>query len=248
MEHATSIDKAIDVLFHLHEDPTPLGVTAIGRALGIPKSSAHRLLAALSKRGLVEQGIDGRYEPGIALVALGIGVLEREPLVAAARPILEAEAEELGETVFLTAPRAGRLRVLDKVEGTGFLRAAPRVGGEIPLHATAVGRLHLAFAPDLVGLESSPFERFTPQTVVEAAELERAVRIAHRDGWAVNQGEWIAGVTVVAAPVFVAGAMRGAIAVAAHAAAAVTSDPARLAKRLVRAGQQIGRRIEGHLQ
>ena len=113
-------------------------MTAIGRALGLPKSSAHRLLTALSRRGLVEQDGRGRYRPGIGLVALGLGALEREPVVVAARPVLEQEAGALGETFFLVAARAGRLVVLDKAEGNGFLRAAPRVGSSVPVHATAV--------------------------------------------------------------------------------------------------------------
>ena len=60
-------------------------------------------------------------------MALGLGVLDREPVVAAARPELEAEARASGETLFLAAARGGRIAVLDKVEGTGFLCAAPTV-------------------------------------------------------------------------------------------------------------------------
>jgi DNA-binding IclR family transcriptional regulator len=133
----TAIEKALDVLYHLHAGAEARGVSEIGRALGLPKSSAHRLLAALGRRGLVERDREGRYRPGIALVALGLGVLEREPLVAAARPLLEELARESDETAFLTVARAGRIVALDKVEGGGFLRAAPRVGAEAPVHATA---------------------------------------------------------------------------------------------------------------
>lgn len=67
MEAATSIEKALDVLFLLHREAGARGVTQIGRALGLPKSSAHRLLAALSRRGLVERDAAGRYRPGIGL-------------------------------------------------------------------------------------------------------------------------------------------------------------------------------------
>ena len=94
------------MLFALHREGSPCGVSQIGRALGLPKSSAHRLLAALASRGLVERDERGRYRTGIALVALARGALEREPIVAAAHPILAAEAQALGETVFLVAARA----------------------------------------------------------------------------------------------------------------------------------------------
>jgi DNA-binding IclR family transcriptional regulator len=96
MESPGTVEKAVDVLFHLHGESGPRGVTAIGRALGLPKSSTHRLLSALGRRGLVERDERGRYRPGIALVALGLGTLEGEPIVAAARPVLEEAAHSLG--------------------------------------------------------------------------------------------------------------------------------------------------------
>src|SRR5258706_7680946 len=145
MQPLTSIEKAVDVLFHLHGSAVPVGVTQLGRAVGLPKSSVHRLLASLLSRGLVQQDERGCYEPGIGLVALGLGAQDRDPLVCAARPVLEAEAAATGETVFLVAARSGRLVVLDKAEGTGFLRASPQIGSTVPVHATAVGKLFLAF-------------------------------------------------------------------------------------------------------
>ena len=72
-----------------------------------------RLALALGRRGLVERDERGRYRPGMALVALGLGVPEHEPVVGAAEPVLERTAADVGETVFLAAARAGRLRVLD---------------------------------------------------------------------------------------------------------------------------------------
>jgi len=201
VETQASIDKALDVLFHLHGEAAPQGVTAIGLALGIPKSSAHRLLAGLGHRGLVERDSRGRYRTGFALVALGLGALAREPVVAAARPVLESGADELGETVFLVGARAGRLLVLDKAEGTGFLRASPRVGAEVPVHATAVGKLFLAFGGDAVAAPRPPFERYTAATPARPAELEHEIELARRNGHASNRDEWIPGLSVVAAPV-----------------------------------------------
>ena len=197
-----TVDKAIDILFHLHQQGAARGVSEIGRALGIPKSSAHRLLSALRQRGLVERNERGRYRPGIGLIALGVGVLEREPAVAAARPVLEREAEALGETFFVVGARAGQLVVLDKVEGTGFLRAAPRIGAVVPVHATAVGKLQLAFAPGELEFDPSgdAGEAFTDKTM-DATELAASARAAREQGFASNIDEWIAGLSVFAAPI-----------------------------------------------
>ena len=251
MEQAQStgtIEKALDVLYHLHGGGPARGVTEIGRALGLPKSTVHRLLAALGRRGLVERDARGHYRPGIALVALGLGVLEREPVVVSARPVLEEEAEALGETIFLAAARAGRLLVLDKQEGTGFLRAAPRVGDEIPIHATAIGKLYLAHAPDLVRLSPGGLQAFTPRTRARRDALAREVTRSRQRGWAENRDEWIPGLTGVAAPVLRGERLVAALAVAGPTSRIQSAGRARFAERIVAAAARIAARMEGRVE
>ena len=211
-EPGGTIEKAVEVLFHLHRMGAPLGVTAIGRALGLPKSTAHRLVTALGRRGLVERNERGQYRPGMALVALGLGVLEHEPVVVAAGPVLERTARAVGETVFLSGARSGRLLVLDKREGSGFLRAAPRVGAEIPVHATAIGKVYLAFASDQQA--PAPLEPFTDRTIVDRALLDQDVARVRTRGWAENEDEWTQGLAGVAAPIELRGRLCGAVAIA----------------------------------
>jgi DNA-binding IclR family transcriptional regulator len=210
----------------------------------MPKSSAHRLLAALARRGLVERDDGGRYRPGIGLVALGLGALEREPVVMAARPELEAEARRLGETAFLVAARAGRLLVLDKAEGTGFLRAAPRIGAEVPVHATAVGKLFLAFGPDQVA-EPPALEPFTARTSATREALARQVARARERGFAENREEWIPGLAVLAAPIVAHGRLQGAVAVAAPVNRFEALGRDALAERVVAAAARTAARLAG---
>ena len=241
-----TVEKALDILFHLHEMPEPQGVTAIGRALGMPKSSAHRLLAALGKRGLVEQDVRGRYQIGIALIALGLGALNREPIAALARSVLEEQAAVIGETFFLVVARAGRLVVLDKVEGNGFLRAAPQIGSMVPVHATAVGKLYLAFAPQLLSSDAG-MERFTDKTLINRESLANTVATTRSTGWASNFEEWIPGLSVLAAPILPAGRMLGAVALAAAAPRITELGIDFLARRVVDAADRITARLNGKL-
>ncbi len=247
---ATSVEKAVDLLFHLHEVAEPQGVTAIGRALGLPKSSAHRMLRSLGRRGLVERDERGRYRAGIGLLALGLGVVDREPIAAAARPVLEDRAQALGETFFLVVARAGELLVLDKAEGTGFLRAAPQVGSRVPVHATAAGKLYLAFAPDQVTVaprlgESSVLPSFTSKTTVEPEALDAEVRRVRVRGWASNRDEWISGLSVLAAPVLRRGRVAGVVALAAASANFEALGGERLSEHLSLAAGTIADRLTG---
>ena len=248
MEHGFSgaIDKALEVLFHLHEaGGTARGVSELGRALELPKSTAHRLLTSLAKRGLVEQDARGRYQPGIALLALGLGVLDREPLVAASRAVVERAAEELGETIFLSGARAGRLYVLDKQEGTGFLRAAPRIGAEIPAHATAIGKLYLAFAPESLEPLPDKLPRYTPNTAVDPRALAREVEATRARGWAGMRNEWIPDLAGVAVPIRVADRLFGAIAAAGPTSHFDGRHEDTFCKTLLRSAREIESRLAG---
>lgn len=249
MEHsAATVEKAIDVLFHLHERAEPWGVSELSRALKLPKSSVHRLLTALRRRGLVEHDERGRYRPGIVLLALGLGVLEREPLVIAARPVLEAAAAELNETFFAVAARAGTLTVLDKVEGKGFLRAAPHVGQTIPVHGTAVGRLYLALAPTAL----EPAASVLPKLPVRGSRArqaptpdERELSLVRRRGYAENVAGWIEGLAVYAGPVYLRTRMVGAIAVALPTPRLTQIDRKVVIESVVRAAGQVSARMIG---
>ena len=242
METAGTVDKAIEVLLHLHGHPEPRGVTAIGQALGLPKSSAHRLLTALRRHRLVERDDRGRYRLGVGLLALGLGVLEREPLVAAGRPVLEQEVQALGEPFFIVSARAGALIVLDKVEGTGFLRAAPQVGSEIPVHATAVGKLYLTLGPQQVTLPPA-LERFTPSTATTRTSLDRALERVRKQGYADNEQEWIEGLSVVAAPILLEDRLTGAVATAMASSRLSQLGKRMVAERAVAAARRIADRL-----
>ena len=241
----TTVDKAIDVLFQLHGSASPLGVTELAEALGGPKSTTHRLLAALRHRGLVEQDEAGRYRTGVALIALGSGVQDREPVVLAARPLLQEEARALGETAFLVAARAGRLLVLDKAEGTGFLRAAPQVGEVVPVHATAVGKLQLAFAPHEVDFEPHVASSFTPATLTAERALAEQVALAAAQGWAANEDEWVEGLSVLAAPVFHRERLMAQVALAAPSPRVRVLGLEHLAQRVRALAARICKRLDG---
>lgn len=239
----STIDKALDALFFLGDQPRPQRLSDLARALGMPRSSAHRILQPLLRRGLAEQDGSGRYRIGLALIALGLGATAREPLAHAARPILEAAADDLGETFFLVVARAGKLVVLEKAEGNGFMRAAPRLGASVPVHATAVGQLFLAFAPDTV--DPGRLERFTPTTPSSKKALAAAVATARRDGWAVNDEQWQLGLSVVAAPVMAQERLVGAVALAMVAARFHALGRAAAVRRVRHAAEGIALRLEG---
>lgn len=237
MERATAIDKAIDVLFLLRKHGQPCGVTEIARGLSLPKSSAHRLLCTLTRRGMVERDGRGRYRLGFGLLFLGQGVPEGEPLVAAARPELEAAVSALSETCFLVAARRGQLVVLDKVEAAGMLRVSPDVGAVIPVEQTAVGQLYLVYGAEQLA---------EPQAEPAAADSEAAnLGAVVAEGYAFNHGQWIAGLSVYSAPVWVNGQLAAAMAVAMPSTRVSSADGVHVVSQLKGSVARITARAEG---
>ncbi len=240
-----TIGKALDILFYLHESSEPQGVTAIARGLVMPKSSVHRLLSALAQRELVEKDQRARYRPGIGLIALGLGRLTREPVAVAAKPVLEQQAAAVGETFFLVMAKAGRIVVLDKAEGSGFLRAAPKIGSNVPIHATAVGKLFLAFNPEALILPEDYLTPFTAHTLKDEKTFNHAVQSAREQGWASNDEEWLPGLSVIAAPISVSGSMLAAVALAMTTVRMAELGRTDLIQRVVAAAHGIEARLRG---
>jgi DNA-binding IclR family transcriptional regulator len=238
-----AVDKALDVLFHLHH-AGPQGVTAVARSLGLPKSTAHRLLTVLTRRGLLERTPESLYRPGFALVALGYRILDDDPIIAAARRPLEEAAVAFGETLFLVGARSSQLVVLHKEEGSGMLRAAPSVGSRVPVHATAAGRLYLAYEPALVQIPAK-LDAFTESTPHDPEALAKAVVSARERGWDINDEDWIEGLSVLCAAIRSRGKMLGVVALAAAAPRLMALGGEALAPRLVEVADAIARRIEG---
>lgn len=233
MERSGTVDKAVRALDALHRLGKSAALSELSSELDLPKPTLHRLLASLAAYDLVEQDGEGRYRLGVGLVRLGLSALEGDPVVAVSRPELEAAVHELGETFFLVAARAGRLFVLDKVEGTGMLRAAPSVGTEVPSHLTASGRLYQGLAPDLLAAERAKRS--------DRAAIERAVK----RGYDVNEGEWIDGLCVIAAPILSRGRLHGCIACAAVAARFTADAQRKAVQRTKQAAERVSRALSG---
>jgi len=198
-----TVDKAIKTLVALSHSAGPVSLAGLASTLGLPKPTLHRLLASLAAHDLVEQDGEGRYALGVGLVRLGLGALALDPFVRVARSELERAVRAFNETFFLVGARAGRLVVLDKVEGTGLLRAAPTVGTEVPVDLTASGRLFLGLAPGALS-DGARAKRVSKRAIERAVER----------GYDLNEGEWIDGLLVIAAPVLVNGRLFGTVACA----------------------------------
>ena len=99
-------------------------------------------------------------------------------------------------------PTPSGTEAIAEEEGRHLLGATSWIGRDIPDHASAAGKVFLAF-----GVAEIParLERFTQHTIVDRSRLERELRIVADRGYATLVDELEPGLSVVAAPVFDSG-------------------------------------------
>ncbi len=198
-----SVDRAVAILEILARDGEA-GVTDVARELGVHKSTASRLFAALDRRELVTQDSSrGKFRLGVGLVRLAGAAGRRLDVIQESRPVCRALAQEVGETVNLAILAGRDALYLDQVAGPSALSPHNWAGQRIPLHATSDGKVLLAYLAEHEVTDSltPPLRRFTGQTITDLDGLRQALAEVRQRGYATAAEELEAGLSAVAAPV-----------------------------------------------
>jgi IclR family acetate operon transcriptional repressor len=194
-----AVERASAVLDALAEGGE-LGTNELARRTGLHPSSASRLLSTLTGSGLVEHVPEsGRYRLGLRLIELGNAVLARLDLRELARPHLRALADVTGETATLSAPGEPDAITVDFVQSASSVQSVARVGRPSVAHATATGKVALAFGD--VALPPGRLRAFTERTIVDRTALAAEVARVRAQGWAQALGEREEDLNALAAPV-----------------------------------------------
>jgi IclR family acetate operon transcriptional repressor len=177
------------------------GTNELARATGINASTVSRILATLAAAGYVQHLPEtGRYQIGPQVLKLSSHALGGLDLRSAARPHLDALAEETGETATLSVPGDPDAVTIDFVLSRSTIASVARVGRPSIAHATATGKVMLAFAAD--GLPDGPLAAYTDQTITDPVRLAEVVEDVRRQGHAHASGEREPDLNAVAVPVF----------------------------------------------
>lgn len=191
--------RAIGVLDVLAEAPDDLGTNEIARRSGINVSSVSRLLATMVDGGLVQYVPGtGRYRLGVRILQLAGAVRERLDVRALARPHLEQLTELTGETATLSLPGPHEVLTVDFVQADSSVRSVAAIGRNSVPHATAVGKVFLAWGGRL---PPGDLAAYTPRTIVDRAELAAELDRVRAQRWARSVGEREPELNAVAVPV-----------------------------------------------
>jgi len=201
----SAIVRALGVLEFASGSERPVSLADVVAATGLPKPTAHRLLAVLERQRLLQREPDGkRYVAGPRLSALALGVLRSMSQRGPRHTILQALVEEIGETCNFTTFDGQEVVYLDRVEAQWPLRMILQPGSRVPLHCTASGKLFLSLLPlrkrqRLIG--AAPLKRFTANTLTSPDQLERALDRVRDEMVGTDNEEFLAGLSAISVPV-----------------------------------------------
>lgn len=168
----------------------------------LPKPTLHRMLQQLEGAGLLIRQADGRqFGTGARLRRLAENLLLNATQHGARHAVLRGLADELGESCNVTTLSGNEIVYLDRVETTAPLRIYLHPGSRVPVHASASGKMILSqLAPGQRRklLAHAPLQRHTPSTITDLGELEAELVQVGRNGYAIDNEEFLEGLVCVA--------------------------------------------------
>lgn len=201
-----SLVRALTILNRLADAGDGTTLTEVAQQVGLPPSTAHRLLTTLEQERYVRFDAERRlWSVGVQSFVAGNAFLRTRSLVGTARPHMRALMEDSEETVNLAVEDQSQAVYLSQVECRQMMRAFARPGGRVPLHCSGVGKALLSAMPDSdVGraLHREGLARMTVKTLITPAALRSDLAQSRERGYALDDEEHAIGLRCIAALVF----------------------------------------------
>ena len=183
----------------------PLSLAEISSSIGLPKSSVHRLCGTLMDNGYAIRSSDERrLTPSPKLTEIASKLVAKSYQHIALHQIMKQLSLDVGETVNLVVPEKQGMTYLERVETNWPLRIQLPIGTHVPFHCTASGKVFLASIPQnhrRTMAESLQLDQFTSRTIGKQPVLMDELEKIERQGFALDQGEFIDGMVAIAVPV-----------------------------------------------
>lgn len=194
--------RLLDVLI---QRPNGVRLSDLARDLGLPKSSALRILATMCEIGVVRRDeSSGNYQTGTRLLDYAKAPLNFDmDLVREFYRVAEPMHAELNETIQLAVLSSADVMFIARIDSTRVVRLVTQIGRRLPAHATAVGKAILAFsdAAEADRLVAAGLSGLTANTITDPVAFRGELDRARCDGFATESEESSANLSCVAAPV-----------------------------------------------
>nr|WP_296064510.1 IclR family transcriptional regulator [uncultured Actinoplanes sp.] len=236
------VSKAVALLDAFALDEPELSLNELARRTGLPLSTAYRLASELVSWGGLERVAGGGYRIGLRLLEIGARAPRSAGLQEIAVPFMQDLFVATGQNVHLAVLDGLEALYIERVTGLRSISVRSRRWGRMPLHATGVGKVLLAYAsPQFVDrVVNAGLARYTPYTIVAPGHLRRNLAEIRRTGIGFAHEEMTVGRLSVAAPLIDAA---GQAAAAMSIVVPTSVDPQRLAPAVRTAALCASRRL-----
>jgi len=184
--------KFMNVLQAVADAPGTVTIGQLSRDLGMPRPTAHRIVAALLAEGMLAEEFSGRIGLGPRLVSLAFRAWDGSALRQVAQESLSRLRDRLDETVHLAVHEGEGMVYIDKLESRRNVRMASRIGTRVPLHSTSVGKAWLASLTEpelqqvLAGIDLTPR---TPHSIKDLESLRAEIAKTRERGYSLDLQE-----------------------------------------------------------
>lgn len=208
--HASSLLKA------LYKAGRPTTLSDLARKIGLSKPATYALLKTLEAAGFISRDAAARYQLGWGVYELGSAVIRPIELARIARLHMDHLAERTGEAVLLGILDNDRVLYLDRGQDTESFTMVAGIGRRSPLHTNASGKVLLAYQDSdyIDTVTARPLAATTSLTITEPLVLKEELARARERGYATCGQEQEIGLSSIAVPVFGAGVVLAALAIA----------------------------------
>jgi IclR family transcriptional regulator, acetate operon repressor len=169
---------------------------------GLPKPTLHRMLQQLENSGMLLRDSDGRhYGTGPRLRRLAENLLLHDTHHGARHAVLRQLVQEVGESCNITALSGSEVVYLDRVETAAPLRFYLHAGSRVPAHCSASGKVLMAQMSPAQRrrlLAHAPLEQYTANTKTDLDALEEEIRQVRKEGYALDDEEFLPGLLCIA--------------------------------------------------
>jgi DNA-binding IclR family transcriptional regulator len=199
---ASVASRVLAVLGAFDSDHRSLTLSELARRADLPAPTAHRLVAELVAWGALVRRPSGEYVVGRKLWDLGLLAPVQAGLRQVASPFLHDIYAATLATVHLGVRDGTEVLYIDRLSGHASVPVVSQIGSRLPLHPTGVGKVLLAYAPEMVREDVlAHLTRFTPYTITQPGRLLAELREVHRQGFAQTNEEMSLGACSVAVPI-----------------------------------------------
>ena len=199
------LDRCFDILELLAQSQRPMTLTEITKKSEISKTTTYRLLQALHSRHYVDKDKNNAYSIGVKLFEVVSTHINGLELQTEAKPFLSTLKEELELSIHLGILQGPEVVYIEKLEMYPTTKVYSKVGQRSPAYCSSMGKCLLSCLSgeeleDVLG--ELTFKCYTHNTIQSAWELKQHLRMVRRQGWAMDNEEFLAGNRCIGAPVF----------------------------------------------